>query len=101
MQLELEIERPDSGNRCLNWLGGVIYDREGKMTGMHGTAQDITERKEIELRLLESEDIRHESQRIAKLGHYVLDVEAGTWTSSAPARRIMSFFPGSGSRGSR
>jgi len=51
LQLELEIERPRGGNRCLNWLGGVIYDNEGNITGMHGTAQDITERKLIESEL--------------------------------------------------
>ena len=51
LQLEMEIERPDGGNRWLNWLGKVIYDNEGKITGIHGTAQDITERKKIQSEL--------------------------------------------------
>lgn len=58
------------------------FDTDGRMIGGLGTSQDITERKEIELRLRESEEIRRQSQRIAALGHYVFDIENGSWTSS-------------------
>ena len=43
---------------------------------------DVTERKESERRLRESEALLRESQSIARLGHYVLDIERGRWTSS-------------------
>jgi PAS domain S-box-containing protein len=43
---------------------------------------DVTERKEAERRLRESEALLRASQWIARLGHYVLDVERGIWTSS-------------------
>jgi PAS domain S-box-containing protein len=49
--VELEITHPDGSNRWLNWIGGVIYDHNKKITGMHGTAQDITERKAAEDKL--------------------------------------------------
>ncbi|MBK8162105.1 MAG: EAL domain-containing protein [Gammaproteobacteria bacterium] len=58
------------------------FAADGQLIGGLGTSQDITERKEIELRLLKSEEIRRQSQRIAALGHYVFDIAAGTWTSS-------------------
>jgi PAS domain S-box-containing protein len=44
-QVELEIVHPDGSNRWLNWIGSAIRDRSGKITGMHGTAQNITQRK--------------------------------------------------------
>jgi PAS domain S-box-containing protein len=48
IQVELEIVHPDGNNRWLNWIGGLIYDDSGKITGLHGTAQNITQRKMAE-----------------------------------------------------
>ncbi|MCC6301383.1 MAG: EAL domain-containing protein [Gammaproteobacteria bacterium] len=60
----------------------LSFDTDGALISGIGTSQDITKRKEIELRLRESEEIRRQSQRIAALGHYVFDIESGSWTSS-------------------
>jgi diguanylate cyclase (GGDEF)-like protein/PAS domain S-box-containing protein len=60
----------------------LSFDAEGQLVWGIGTAQDITEHKETLFKLEESEAIRRQSQRIARLGHYVFDIEAGTWTSS-------------------
>ncbi len=43
--LELEMIRPDGSIRWTNAFGGVQRDRNGKVTGLHGTVQDITEQK--------------------------------------------------------
>ena len=43
--LELEMIRPDGSIRWTNAFGGVQHDRNGKVTGLHGTVQDITEQK--------------------------------------------------------
>jgi PAS domain S-box-containing protein len=43
---------------------------------------DITERKKAELRLRESEQILRQSQEVAQLGSYDLDIVADQWTSS-------------------
>ncbi len=42
--LELEMVRPDGGIRWTNAFGGVKYDGNGKVAGLQGTVQDITER---------------------------------------------------------
>jgi PAS domain S-box-containing protein len=58
--LELEMVRPDGSIRWTNAFGGVIRDTKGTVTGLHGTVQDITERKQAEVlknrfgRILES-----------------------------------------------
>ena len=46
--LELELVRPDGSLRWVNAFGGVKRDGEGKVIGLHGTVQDITERKRAE-----------------------------------------------------
>ncbi len=43
--LELELVRPDGSLRWIHAFGGVQRDETGKVIGLHGTLQDITERK--------------------------------------------------------
>ena len=43
--LELEMIRPDGSIRWTNVSGGVKLDENGKVFGLHGMVQDITERK--------------------------------------------------------
>jgi PAS domain S-box-containing protein len=50
-QLELELVRPDGSTRWVNAFGGVKYDGIGRVIGLHGTVQDITERKVLEMEL--------------------------------------------------
>ncbi len=63
--------------------GRVIeHDAGGKAQRMVGTLSDITERKQAEELLKTNERLLKESQLIAGLGSYVLDLETGLWTSS-------------------
>ena len=50
-QLELELVRPDGTTRWVNAFGGAKRDSSGRVLGLHGTVQDITERKAIEMAL--------------------------------------------------
>jgi PAS domain S-box-containing protein len=52
--LELELVRPDGSIRWVNAFGGVKRDGNGKVIGLHGTVQDITERKRVEMVLKET-----------------------------------------------
>jgi PAS domain S-box-containing protein len=59
-ELEYRLVRPD-GVRCIQARGEILCDGEGYPMRSFGTAQDITERREVETRLIESD-------RMAALG---------------------------------
>lgn len=60
----------------------IIKDEYGKPSYLLGISEDITERIEAERALYESEQFLRESQNIAQLGSYSLDLRTGIWTSS-------------------
>jgi len=79
-------------NGILYWTedrGDVIYDEQGQPLKIIGTAQDITERKLTSQALEESEAALRESQIIAGLGSYALDLRTGLWRSSALLDRLL------------
>jgi PAS domain S-box-containing protein len=59
-----------------------VRDSAGQVTGTRGTAYDVTERKRIEDAVREREFWIRESQRVAHIGSYVLDIPSGRWTGS-------------------
>jgi PAS domain S-box-containing protein len=46
--LDLELVRPDGSKRCVTTRGAIIKDGNGHVTHLHGTTQDITERKQAD-----------------------------------------------------
>ncbi|MBN2544832.1 MAG: PAS domain S-box protein [Spirochaetes bacterium] len=49
---------------------------------IYAVARDITKHKDIDKSLLEREKLLNESQKIARLGHYVFNAYTGNWTGS-------------------
>ncbi len=76
------LRHTDGVMRWVHTFGQLKVDSQGKALELRGTVQDITERKLTEAALRESEESLREAQRIAGLGSYRLNVNAGLWTSS-------------------
>jgi len=88
--MEFRIVRPDSQVRVLLSTTTVVSDFSGRTANLHGTVQDITERKHIEQALRESEarlqrqsDLMEEAQTAAEVGGWEIDLATNQlhWTS--------------------
>lgn len=67
---------------------GPIFDKSGKLLGAIAAWRDISEMKLAEKALKESERMLAESQRIALLGSWILDLETDLFCGSEEAYRI-------------
>jgi PAS domain S-box-containing protein len=63
-EIELDLVRSDGILRNTLMLGEVDYDNSGKIVGLHGTVQDITERKRAEKELIEAKEKAEESDKL-------------------------------------
>jgi len=59
-----------------------VYNANGDLESLAAFGKDITEQKQIETALIESEKFLKDSQKIVGLGSYILDLRTGIWTSS-------------------
>ncbi|MDD5613004.1 MAG: EAL domain-containing protein [Gallionella sp.] len=74
---------PDGRTIWLRTSKVRLQNAENNTVGVLGIYQDVTEQKQAELALLESENSLREAQIIASLGSYVLNFRTGLWRSSA------------------
>ena len=68
--------------RDVIYAKNVFYDENGHLSGIVGTFLDITERKQLEESLRQSEQFLKQTQQIAMLGTFSMDVPSGNWVSS-------------------
>jgi two-component system, cell cycle sensor histidine kinase and response regulator CckA len=88
LEVEFRVIRPDGRVTWKEARGRPRIGSDGAPSGLAGIAQDITRRREAELRLRMREDELAEIQQVAQLGSWSwnLDVERVTW--SRQLRRI-------------
>ena len=78
-----------TGEKRIYWtVKKPIKNKAGQIIGMCGVSSDITELKSTEEQLRKSSEELKESQSIAGLGTYVLDVISGVWSSSPVLNQI-------------
>lgn len=80
VQMEFELKGLKGASHWLE-TNAVPLQYHGKMVHLAHT-RNITERKRAEEKLKNSEMFLKETQTIARLGTYILNIENGTWTSS-------------------
>jgi diguanylate cyclase (GGDEF)-like protein/PAS domain S-box-containing protein len=83
----------DGAERWVHGLGKLTCADDGRPVRIRGTIQDITEAKQVEAALRESEETLREAQRIAGLGIHTQDLSTGTWSASDILREILGVGP--------
>jgi PAS domain S-box-containing protein len=73
------VRRSDRSERWVHGLGKLEFDAQGQPVKMHGTIQDITERKLAALALAESEEKFSKVFRDAPVWIAITDVETGVY----------------------
>ncbi|MGC1463818.1 MAG: PAS domain S-box protein [Terracidiphilus sp.] len=71
------VRHSDGAVRWVHGLGRLDFSAEGRPAKMTGTIKDITERKQIEIALRESEESLREAQKIAGIGSFIADLSTG------------------------
>jgi len=85
--------QPDGTTLYFLVIKSPVFDAEGKVIGSQCVQFDITDQKLAEIKLLESERLLTESQRISGIGSYTLDIEKGLWTGSIVLDEIFGITP--------
>ncbi|MFN4149453.1 MAG: PAS domain-containing protein, partial [Candidatus Sericytochromatia bacterium] len=80
-QVEYRIVLKNGKEKFISELGEFVLE-QGTLVSLNGTIQDITERKEIIIKLQDSERMLKEAQRIANIGNWVWNVSSNEifWT---------------------
>ena len=91
--VEGEILRPDGTRRWVACRGGTVRDSEGNISGMRGTVQDITARKQTEDALRRTAHTLVEAQRLANIGNWECNSATGHSVWSAEVYRIFGRDP--------
>ncbi len=104
LQSVVRTEAPTCGESAWRTKSGADFIAEHTITPIRNaaghishlllTTQDITARRHVEESLLASEFWLKQSQRIAGIGSYVLDLATGFWTSSETLDGIFGIDPG-------
>jgi len=94
LRIDQALGKPLSFKRKFRRKDGTLIITEARVTKLEsglllGIVRDITGQVRAEETLRESERLLRESQELAGIGNYVLDIPAGTWKSSAVLADIL------------
>ncbi|MDP6624519.1 MAG: PAS domain S-box protein [Alphaproteobacteria bacterium] len=91
---ESRFVRPDGRSLVLGFEVQPELDKAGDVVAVFGTAQDITQRKQVEEALRESERRLSEAQQIGKIGHFRTNLATGVPIWSEQVFRLFGYAPG-------
>jgi len=86
---DFAVRRPDGQLALLSIHAAPFLDSTGEVAGRVVILEDVTERKQHEQVLADSDRLLRETQRIAQLGSYVLTLTDDKWTCSGRLLEIL------------
>ena len=88
-ELDVEMLIPDGSRKWITARGAVRRNEHGRIVGLHGTAQDITERRQAQQALLESEEQLRLAADAGKMFAYTWDLKSDVITRSGEWSQIL------------
>jgi diguanylate cyclase (GGDEF)-like protein/PAS domain S-box-containing protein len=76
------ITTPDGQQAWLETTKTAVRDARGRLIGVLGVARNISQARQAQEELRQSESLLRQAQRMAAIGHYNFDVVADHWDSS-------------------
>jgi PAS domain S-box-containing protein len=92
--MEFRVRRPDATLRQVRSLARAVVGDSGAINGFVGTVEDVTEAREREARLRDSEAFLDRTGRVAGIGGWEVDLINNTLTWSDQTCRIHGLDPG-------
>jgi PAS domain S-box-containing protein len=92
--MEFRVQRADGSVRQVRSLARAVVGDDGTISGFVGTVEDVTEARDAQRRLRDSEDFLDRTGRIAGVGGWELDLQDGTMRWSDQTCRIHDVQPG-------
>jgi PAS domain S-box-containing protein len=93
--IEYRIRRPDGTIRHIHRENEIVFDRHGRPVTMIGTLLDITELRDSEERLRQSQEHLAQAQRVAEIGSFEIDLRTMNRSWSDECCRIYGVEHGS------
>jgi PAS domain S-box-containing protein len=93
MDNELRFIRADGSERIFHSRAVAVKDESGRIVRIRGMCQDVTEHRQAESRLLQSEVLLAEAETLADVGSWELDLEAQTVLWSEHYYRMLGLEP--------
>nr|WP_239027015.1 PAS domain-containing protein [Geomonas oryzisoli] len=89
LQSSFVFTRSDGSSAVLSISTAPFLDPASTVSGTVVTLEDVTEQKKREQVLADSDRLLRETQRIAQLGSYVLDITKDEWACSSKLEEIL------------
>lgn len=83
------VKRADGQRALLSLNAAPFLDTDGEIGGTVLIMEDVTEQRQHEQELANSDRLLRETQRIAQLGSYVLELATDTWNCSSILTEIL------------
>lgn len=94
--MEAVIEQPSGTRVIVNVNADPLYDPDGRRSGAINVFEDITQRKQAEEKLRQSESLLAQAEQVAHLGSWSWDLRSNTVTWSDEHYRLLGLQPQDG-----